>query len=190
LTDALAAWCAGVDHATKRSDPMRLAAFLCAFAALPLPLQAASFQFCWIGGAGYTMHGTIEFPDALLGTGIITEADVTGFAIMGFHDGIPIGSWSLDQLTPTTTWVLSFDTTRLEFPTGGIRSQNSYQAWNANGRVDDCGVGGFGFNAGNWAQDVCIDNTYIEVSSIDRDTPLKAYPMTITLTCEAVMPMM
>jgi hypothetical protein len=56
--------------------------------------------------------------------------------------------------------------------------------------VNDCGVGGFGFNGGNWAQDVCIDNTYIEVSSIDPYTPLQAYPMDVAITCEATLPMM
>lgn len=163
-----------------------IAAFLTAAA----PAQAASFHFCWVGGGGYTMTGRITFPDALLNTGLISEADVTGFSILGFHDGIPVGSWSLDRLKPHTTWILSFDTDSLAFPTGGIRSQNSYQAWNANGQVNDCGPGGFGFNGGNWAQDVCIDNTFIEVSSIDPDTPLQAYPMDVAITCEATLPMM
>ncbi len=158
----------------------------CSF--LALPAQAAQFQFCWIGGAGYTMRGTISFPDALLGTGIITQDDVTGFAIFGYHEGIPIGSWDLEKLGPNTTWVLSFDTTALAFPTGGYRAENSYQAWNANGEVNNCGRNGFGFNGGNWAQDVCINNTYIEVSSIDRDTPLPAFPMDAELTCESVLP--
>ncbi len=153
------------------------------------PLQAARFQFCWIGGGGYTMEGIIEVPDDLVGTGIINETQVTGFRIYGFHNGIPVGSWTLEQLTPQTTWTLSFDTTKLEFPTGGERLLNRYQAWNANGAVNDCGVGGFGFNAGNWAQDVCIDNTYIDVSSIDRYTPLPAFAMDVEMTCNAVQPM-
>jgi hypothetical protein len=38
-------------------------------------------------------------------------------------------------------------------------------------------VPGFGFNGGNWAQDFCIDNVWIEESSIDPDTPLPAVPM-------------
>ncbi len=147
--------------------------------------QAAKFQFCWIGGGGYTMRGIIGFPDALLGTGVITQDDVTEFAIFGFHNDVPIGSWSLEQLTPETTWVLRFDTDTLEFPTGGHRLLGTYQAWNANGEVNDCGVGGFGFNGGNYAQDVCIDNTYIEVSSIDPDTPFRAFPEGVEVSCEA-----
>ncbi|WP_210405402.1 hypothetical protein [Rhodophyticola sp. CCM32] len=155
--------------------------------ALATPVQAAKFQFCWIGGAGYTMRGTIRFPDALLNTGLITERDVTYFAIYGFHDGIPIGSWSLADRLPATTWTLSFDTDTLAFPMGGIRSENSYQAWNANGRANDCGAGGFGFNGGDYAQDVCIDNTYINMSSIDPNTPLQAHPEGLDIPCEATM---
>ncbi len=155
--------------------------------ALATPAQAAQFQFCWVGGAGYTMRGTISFPDALLGTGLITQDQVTGFTILGFHDGVPVGGWSLDQLKPDTTWVMSFDTTALAFPTGGSRAQGSYQAWNANGQVNDCGPNGFGFNGGNWAQDVCIDNTYIEVSSIDRYTPLPVHAMDVELSCTATL---
>lgn len=167
-----------------RFIPMTIAAI-----GLAAPAEAARFQFCWIGGAGYTMEGIIEFPDALLGTGIINETQVTEFRIYGFHNGMPVGSWTLDQRTAQTTWTLSFDTTKLEFPTGGERLLNRYQAWNANGAVNDCGENGFGFNAGNWAQDVCIDNTYIEVSSIDRDTPLPAFAMDVAMTCNAVLPM-
>lgn len=166
--------------------------FACLTAAVLLaataPLHAARYQFCWIGGAGYTMRGIIEIPPQLVGKGIITEADVVDFRIWGFHDGLPVGSWSVDQLTPTTTWVLRFDTDGLFFPTGGIRAENSYQAWNANGQVNDCGTGGFGFNGGNYMQDVCIDNTYIEASSIDRFTPLPAFPEDVPMACEAVVP--
>ena len=154
-----------------------------------LPLQAAQFQFCWIGANGYTMEGMIAFPDALLNTGVITQAQVTGFRIQGFRDGLPVGFWSLEMLTPDTSWTLSFDTGALQFPMGGNRSLGTYQEWNANGTVDDCGaVGGFGFNGGDWAQDVCIDNTWIEASSIDPFTPLPAYPMDVPLTCNPAIP--
>jgi hypothetical protein len=154
-----------------------------------LPAQAARFQFCWIGANGYTMEGMIDFPDVLLGTGIITEAQVTGFRIQGFRDGLPVGFWSLAMLTPQTSWTLSFDTRSLEFPMGGSRDDQTYQEWNANGEVNDCGpTGGFGFNGGNWAQDVCIDNTWISDSSIDPFTPLQAYPMDVRLNCDPSLP--
>jgi hypothetical protein len=67
--------------------------------------------------------------------------------------------------------------------------EQSYQEWNANGQVDDCGSPGFGFNGGNWAQDFCIDNVWIEESSIDPDTPLPAVPMDQALRCESVLPL-
>lgn len=167
---------------------MRRLPLVLALLSAAAPAAAAKFRFCWIGGAGYSMQGTIEFPDALLGTGLITQDQVTGFEIFGFLDGFPVGTWSLDQRRPDTTWVLSFDTDRLEFPMGGDRFLNTYQAWNANGEVNDCGAGGFGFNGGNYAQDVCIDNTYIAASSIDRFTPLPAFPEDIPLRCEASLP--
>ena len=62
------------------------------------------------------MRGMIGFPSELLGTGIITQSQVTEFRIIGFRDDLPVGSWSLDQLTPTTSWELYFDTRSLEFP--------------------------------------------------------------------------
>lgn len=153
------------------------------------PAHAASFQFCWNGNNGYTMRGVIGFPDALLGTGIITEADVTEFEIFGYHNDLAIGAWSLDQLRPDTSWVLRFDTDTLSFPTGGDRALGTYQEWNASGSVDDCGaVDGFGWNGGNWAQDVCVNNVWIEDSSIDPYTPLQAYPLDVAVTCETSVP--
>ncbi len=153
------------------------------------PVQAAQFQFCWVGANGYTMEGMIAFPDGYLDTGLITETDVTDFRIIGFLDGVAIGSWSLDQLTPQTSWTLRFDTTALRFPTGGIRSANSYQEWNANGQVNDCGrVDGFGWNGGNYAQDVCVNNTWVEDSSIDPNTPLFVQPMGVELRCDTTVP--
>ncbi|MHA7887570.1 hypothetical protein [Roseicyclus sp.] len=151
--------------------------------------DTARFQFCWIGANGYTMEGMIEFPETLLDTDIISERQVTGFRIQGYKDGVPVGFWSLDMATPETSWTLSFDTRSLRFPTGGSRSQQTYQEWNANGEVNNCGAdGGFGFNGGNWAQDVCINNRWVEESSIDPFTPLRAFPMDVRLTCDPVVP--
>ena len=153
------------------------------------PAHAARFQFCWVGANGYTMEGLIEFPDNLMSTGIITENDVSGFQIIGFLDGVAVGSWDMRDATPNTSWTLRFDTNSLQFPTGGIRSQDSYQEWNANGNVNDCGaVDGFGFNGGNYAQDVCINNVWIEESSIDPEIPLFAKPLEEELQCETTVP--
>jgi len=166
---------------------MRLTVLFLSLLVAANPAQAAKFQFCWIGSSGYTMRGSISFPDTLLDSGIITQDEVTDFAIYGYLDNFPVGSWRLDQRTTQTTWELYFDTTTLEFPMGGIALDQSYQAWNANGQVNDCGEGGFGFNGGNWAQDVCINNTWIEDSSIIPDTPLPAFPEGVEIRCEAVL---
>jgi hypothetical protein len=151
--------------------------------------DAARFQFCWTGANGFTMEGIIGFPAELLGTGIITQADITEFAIWGYHNGLPIGSWNMADRTTETSWTLFFDTRSIAFPMGGYFLEQSYQEWNANGQVNDCGAPGFGFNGGNWAQDVCIDNTWIEASSIDPDTPLPAVSMDQALRCEDVVPL-
>jgi hypothetical protein len=151
--------------------------------------DAARFQFCWTGANGFTMEGIIGFPAELLGTGIITQAEITEFAIWGYHNGLPIGSWNMADRTTETSWTLFFDTRSIAFPMGGYFLEQSYQEWNANGQVNDCGNPGFGFNGGNWAQDVCIDNTWIEASSIDPDTPLPAVSMDQALRCEDVVPL-
>jgi hypothetical protein len=104
----------------------------------------------------------------------------------GRRDGVPHLGLSqrrarrimvMAQRTTETSWTLFFDTDAIAFPMGGHFLEQSYQEWNANGQVDDCGNPGFGFNGGNWAQDFCIDNVWIEESSIDPDTPLPAVPM-------------
>jgi hypothetical protein len=165
------------------------AAMLALSATAAAPSDNARFQFCWIGANGYTMEGIIGFPGDLLGTGIITQADLTEFRIWGYLDGVPVGSWSMHQRTTETSWTLFFDTNKIAFPMGGHFLEQSYQEWNANGQVDDCGSPGFGFNGGNWAQDFCIDNVWIEESSIDPDTPLPAMPMDEPLRCESVVPL-
>ncbi|MGP1355779.1 hypothetical protein [Roseicyclus sp.] len=165
------------------------AILLAATATAAAPSGTSRFQFCWIGAGGYTMEGIIGFPSERLGTGIITQDDVTEFAIWGYLDGVPVGSWDMEDRTTDTSWTLFFDTSAIAFPMGGHFLEQSYQEWNANGRVDDCGVPGFGFNGGNWAQDVCIDNVWIRESSIDPDTPLPAQAMDQPLSCSAVLPL-
>ncbi|MCU4652365.1 hypothetical protein N8I71_05955 [Roseibacterium sp. SDUM158016] len=171
-----------------RSAP--LAAILIAMSATAAaPSDTARFQFCWIGAGGFTMEGIIGFPGDLLGTGIITQDDISEFAIWGYHNGLPVGSWNMRDRTTETSWTLFFDTRAMAFPMGGFFLEQSYQEWNANGQVDDCGNPGFGFNGGNWAQDVCIDNTWIRESSIDPDTPLPTQSMDQPLSCESVLPL-
>ncbi|MEM8822357.1 MAG: hypothetical protein AAGF30_02000 [Pseudomonadota bacterium] len=142
--------------------------------ALASPAQAITHAFCWIGANGYRVEGFISYPDGL--TGIVTEADVTGFGITGWRDDTWLGQWSLKDLTPETSWTLRFDADRLAFRMGGYPSEGTYQEWNANGFADDCGDPGFGFNGGNRAQDVCVDGVFIDESGIPPDTPLGISP--------------
>jgi hypothetical protein len=112
-----------------------------------------------------------------------------GVPHLGLPQRAPIGSWSMAQRTTETSWTLFFDTNKIAFPMGGHFLEQSYQEWNANGQVDDCGIPGFGFNGGNWAQDFCIDNVWIEESSIDPDTPLPACRWTRPCAATSVVPL-
>lgn len=154
---------------------MALATAMICGAATAAQASSVEYAFCWIGDNGYTMEGWMQFDKALLGTGLIFQDQITAFTIRGYREGTPIGSWSLDELTPETTWILSFDTTKLEFPTGST-GNNDLQAWNADGTASNCGNPGFGFNAGNNAQDVCVNGLWITDSMVDRFTPLQAFP--------------
>ena len=145
--------------------------------------NAAVLNICWVGGAGYTMTGRMELPDAAMRKSLVTEKDVTGFQITGYRDGIKVGAWSLGQLRPGTTWLLRFEPKTLNFPVGGNFGSLVSQGWNANGAVNDCGDPGFGFNSGNYAQDVCINGVYIRDSSIDPATPLMATYDPVTPDC-------
>ncbi|WP_341212544.1 hypothetical protein [uncultured Limimaricola sp.] len=160
-----------------RYGPVPFAALV---AALALPVQAVELQFCWRGAAGYTMTGTMVFPDTLLSASRITQDDVTRFEITGWHNGARIGGWTLEALRPETSWRLEFDPQEMRFPMPGI---GVFQAWNADGGVADCGTPGFGFNAGSGGQDVCVDGRFVTESTIPWQTPLFAGPDPVNPDC-------
>lgn len=140
-------------------------------AATATPAQAVTYGFCWRGADGYRIEGYISYA-ASDARGILTEEDVQGFGITGWRHDTYIGRWSLEELTPETSWTLRFDAERLAFPMGGHRGDGTYQEWNADGFAEDCGDPGFGFNGGNRAQDLCVDGVFIDASGIDAATPL------------------
>jgi len=144
---------------------------------LAMPAQAAEFEFCWMGANGYVLEGRMSVPDAALNQSTVTEDDVTYFAISGTRNGVPIGSWSLAQLTPTTSWNLNFDPMAMAFATGGYSNTPQGQQWNASGSVNNCGTPGFGFNSGGGGQDLCVDDTYRMDSIVEFDTPFPVYPL-------------
>ena len=136
--------------------------------------DAAVVYICWVGGNGYTMTGSMEFPDALLSTDLITEAEVTRFRIAGYFDGALIGTWDMADRTDTTTWYLRYLPREMRFPTNSEVQGPFDQGWNAYGTATDCGAGGFGFNAGNRAQDFCLDGVWIVQSGVPPETPFFA----------------
>lgn len=147
------------------------------------PALAADFHFCWVGGNGYTMTGRITIPDARMSDAIVTETDITAFKISGYQEGTLLGTWSHTQAAPNTTWHLRFDPITMTFLTGDRFATMRSQGWNANGQVQDCGNPGFGFNAGSYAQDICVNGRYIAESSIAPDTPLFVSQSAVTPTC-------
>lgn len=147
------------------------------------PLCAANLNFCWVGAAGYTMTGTMQFPDALLYKAVVTDRDVTRFKISGYRDGTYLGGWDMADRGDETTFHLRFDPIGMVFLMGGSFPTTHSQGWNADGRVENCGTPGFGFNSGNFGQDVCVNGRYILESSIAPDTPLFATTAAVTPDC-------
>lgn len=145
--------------------------------------QAADLTFCWTGANGYTMTGRMQYSAPADGSNIITEQDVTLFKIAGFQNGELLGTWNKSAMVKGSTWHLRFDIASQSFQTGGSFPTGASQGWNANGDVSDCGNPGFGFNAGNHAQDVCVNGTWIEASSIPSATPLKAVRTGVSFDC-------
>jgi len=147
------------------------------------PAQAAELNFCWKGGGGYTMTGRMSLPDAAMFKTILTEDDISGFKISGYHKGKLLGTWDSTQRSENATWHLRFDPAGMLFLTGGRFASFASQGWNADGDVSNCGAQGFGFNSGSFAQDICLNGSYIENSSIAPDTPLVATLDPVTPDC-------
>ena len=169
---------------TRRAVRSMQTTLVCMFAFGPAA-QAATLNICWTGGSGYTMTGRMELPDSALRKSMVREDDVTAFKITGYLNSARIGSWNLQDLTPNTSWALYFDPQSFTFPTANDLNRPVTQEWNANGDVDDCGTPGFGFNAGNYAQDVCVNGQYIEPSSIDPGTTIFATYDPVTPDCRS-----
>jgi len=147
------------------------------------PAHAAEVNLCWRGGNGYTMTGRMTLPDEAMFKTILTEADVTRFKISGYFEGQLIGTWDSGTRANDATWHLRFDPAGMTFLTGGRFASFASQGWNANGNADNCGSPGFGFNSGDFSQDICLNGDYVEGSSIDPNTPLVATLDPVTPDC-------
>lgn len=134
------------------------------------------------------MTGRMSLPDEAMFKTMVTEDDVTRFKIAGYHKGVLLGTWEASSRAAEATWHLRFDPSGLNFPTGARFSGTASQGWNADGTVRNCGTPGFGFNTGDYAQDLCVNGTYIEGSSIAPDTPLVATFNAVTPDCRNTAP--
>lgn len=134
--------------------------------------QSVAFRFDWKGAGGYAMRGALSFDAALMGEQLVLEDDVQCFVIQGYLDEEPIGRWALGLRTEDTTWRLTFDPVTEAFLVWGPETPMP-QAWNMDGGGYDCGAGGFGFNIGNAAQDLCLDGELLVDSQV---TPSRAFP--------------
>ncbi len=114
---------------------------------------------------------------------IVTQDDVTRFKISGYHKGTLLGTWDASARAADTTWHLRFDPAGLSFPTGARFAGTASQGWNADGSASNCGTPGFGFNTGDYGQDLCLNGAFIEDSSIEPDTPLVATFDAVTPDC-------
>jgi hypothetical protein len=159
---------------------MRRFARLVAFFAILAPAGAATaelstWRFTWEGAGGYRIEGRMAFDAAHLSRPELRADDIACFVIEGFHGDRPIGRWALGQRGPATTWILTFLPTERAFAVYGP-DHPMPQAWNMDGFGTDCGPGGFGFNVGNWAQDICVDGRLIVASQVAPSQPLPAVP--------------
>ncbi|MGR3376443.1 hypothetical protein [Salipiger abyssi] len=141
--------------------------------AAPAWAENASYRFEWQGSGGYAMRGALSFDAALLGREEVRASDLTCFVIEGYRDSEPIGRWALGMLNEETTWSLSFRPSGPEFIVFGP-GHPMPQAWNMDGAGTDCGPGGFGFNIGNAAQDLCLDGRLVIGSQVDPSRPFPA----------------
>jgi len=135
--------------------------------------QVAAYGFEWSGGGGYGLRGGMAFDAALVREGLVTHDDVTCFEIEGVKNGAVIGRWALGMRGLETTWRLHFSPRASAFFVEG-QLIGMPQAWNMDGYGENCGAGGFGFNIGNYAQDICLDGALIVDSQVPPEQPFVA----------------
>ena len=150
---------------------MRIVAISLGLLALPVEAEEVIYRFEWQGANGYRVVGALAFDRRTSGP-LVRETDVTCFQIEGYLEEKPLGRWDLSMLLPDTPWRLNFVAPESRFMVEG-ESEWMPQAWNMRGDGSGCGLGGFGFNLGNIAQDICVDDEVVVDSQID---PFKPFP--------------
>ncbi|MEM9579398.1 MAG: hypothetical protein AAF891_01825 [Pseudomonadota bacterium] len=151
--------------------------FICTaiFCTLAAAAQAEvrAYQFTWSGANGHRVTGALAYDADLTHGDLVREADLVCFSIEGMQGGRLLGRWALGMLTPQTSWRLFFVPSQSVFLVEG-QGVDMPQAWNMNGDGDDCGAGGFGFNIGSYAQDICVDGELIIDSQVSPYAPFAA----------------
>jgi hypothetical protein len=114
--------------------------------------EAATYNFSWTGGGGYTMAGSFGFDDALLNTGPITGASLTSFEMSVFLNGVSQATWALsDGVASGAIFNFNFDTTTGELLTGGDSDSSTGQSWNMPAGSTA------GFISGSATQGICVN---------------------------------
>jgi len=139
----------------------------------PAFAEPVRYTFVWPGEGGYLMRGALAFDTGAARDGIIAADAVDCFVIEGFRGRQRVGRWALSMLTEQTTWTLAFDVEAEAFVVFG-GGDPMPQAWNMDGGGFNCGMGGFGFNIGNAAQDLCADGQLLFDSQVDPARPFPA----------------
>ena len=150
--------------------------------------HAADFYFCWQGSNGYSMTGQMTINPTALNKPVVTQSDVILFKIAGYQDAQLLGKWDMESLQDTTSWLLNYDPGRSVFLTPGEMGLGVSKAWNAGGTATDCGDPGFGFNLGNYAQDFCLNGTWVEESGMPPETPFLVSPVPVDPLCRVYTP--
>ncbi len=132
----------------------------------------AVYRFVWEGGGGYRMEGALAF-DPAKAAEIVRESDLSCFQVEGFAKDESLGHLDLSKLGPGTVWRLHFLPRDNRFLVDGEWAWMP-QAWNMHGDGTGCGAGGFGFNLGNVAQDICVDDALVIESQANPAQPFPA----------------
>ncbi|WP_255552263.1 hypothetical protein [Maritimibacter dapengensis] len=141
--------------------------------ALPAVAENVGFRFLWEGASGFEMVGALAFDESLMSEPVIYEGDLACFEIEGRQDGDAIGRFALDMVTLETDWRLTFLPGQGAFAVYSLATPTP-QEWNMDGLGTSCGEGGFGFNIGNYAQDLCLDGKLLIASQMPPRTPFPA----------------
>lgn len=149
-------------------------------ACLPLSARATTFDINWTGSAGYTLYGSFSYASNL--TGVITAANVTSFAIFGYHNGVLVGSWdpAVNGLHNSAIFNLNFDTATDRFLIGGVSSGPFGESWDKLSS-GSCAGTAFGFASGSVSQSLCVNGAAVGAISTANSTLTAPEPMTIGL---------